>query len=156
SKGEAKVLWDDKYLYVAFQLEDKDVWATKTARDDKLWTEEAVEVFLDADGDKATYVELQVNPKNAVFDSYLPKYRENQNDFEAGMKPAVFVDGRVDKRDDTDKGWSVEMQIPLVSARGKDATMKNVPPVIGTVWRANFFRMDMPAGKPQAGTAWSP
>lgn len=155
SKAEAKVLWDDKFLYVAFQLEDKDVWATKTGRDDQLWKEEAVEVFIDADGDKATYVELQVNPKNAVFDSYLPKYRENQNDFDAGMKTAVFVDGTVDKRDDADKGWSVEMQIPLIAARGKDATMKSVPPVVGTVWRVNFFRMDMPAGKPQQGTSWS-
>ena len=34
--------------------------------------------------------------------------------------------------------------------------MANVPPQVGTVWRANFFRMDMPAGKPQSGTAWSP
>ena len=24
------------------------------------------------------------------------------------------------------------------------------------MWKANFFRMDMPAGKPQAGSAWSP
>ena len=111
SRGEARLLWDDKNLYVAFQLEDKDVWATKTARDDKLWTEEAVEVFLNADGDSATYVELQVNPKNVVFDSFLPKYRENQNDFDAGMKTAVVVDGTVDKRDDADKGWTVEMQI---------------------------------------------
>ena len=34
--------------------------------------------------------------------------------------------------------------------------MKNVPPKVGTEWRVNFFRMDMPAGTPQAGTGWSP
>ena len=156
SKAEAKVLWDDKFLYVAFALEDKDVWTTLGSRDDKLWTQEAVEVFIDADGDKATYVELQTNPKGAIFDSWLPKYRENHNDFDAGMKVAVNVDGTVDKRDDTDKGWTVEMQIPLVAARGPEATMKNVPPTVGTIWKVNFFRMDMPAGKPQQGTAWSP
>jgi hypothetical protein len=27
---------------------------------------------------------------------------------------------------------------------------------VGTVWKVNFFRMDMPAGKAQQGTAWSP
>jgi len=156
SKAEAKVLWDDKFLYVAFALEDKDVWTTLSSRDDKLWTQEAVEVFIDADGDKATYVELQTNPKGAIFDSWLPKYRENHNDFDAGMKVAVNVDGTVDKRDDTDKGWTVEMQIPLLAARGPEATMKNVPPTVGTIWKVNFFRMDMPAGKPQQGTAWSP
>ncbi len=159
SVADAKVLWDDKYLYVGFTIEDADVWSTLTQRDDKLWTQEAVEMFIDAAGDgKDTdhYVELQTNPKGAIFDSYLPGYRKNQNDFDAGMKVAVNVDGTVDKRDDKDKGWTVEMQIPLEAAKGKDKEMKNVPPVVGTTWRVNFFRMDMPGGKAQQGTAWSP
>lgn len=156
SQAEAKVLWDDKYLYIGFAVEDKDVWSTLEKRDDKLWTQEAVEVFLDADGDGKTYIELQANPKGAIFDSYLPAYRQNQNDFDAGMKVAVNVEGTVDKRDDADKAWTVEMQIPLDAAKGKEKTMKNVPPVVGAAWRANFFRMDMPGGKAQQGTAWSP
>ena len=155
-RTEARVLWDDRFLYVGFTIADKDVWSTLDKRDDKLWTQEAVEVFLDADGDGKTYVELQANPKGAIFDSYLPKYRENQNDFDSGMKVAVSVDGTLDRRNDVDKGWTVEMQVPLSAARGKEKEMKNVPPQVGTSWRANFFRMDLPAGKPQQGTAWSP
>jgi hypothetical protein len=144
-KTEAKVLWDDKYLWVAF---DK--------HDDKLWTQEAVEVFIDADGDGKTYVELQTNPRGAIFDSYLPAYRQNQNDWDSGMKVAVKVDGTLDNRTDTDKGWTVEMQIPLEAAKGREKEMKNVPPKVGTEWRVNFFRLDMPTGKPQWGSAWSP
>ena len=155
SAAEAKVLWDEENLYVAFQIEDSDVWSTLDKRDDKLWTQEAVEIFIDADGDGKSYVELQTNPKGAIFDSYLPSYRKNENDFDSGMKVVVHVDGTIEKRDDTDKGWTVEMQIPLAAAKGKEATMKNVPPVVGTVWKVNFFRMDMPAGKAQQGTAWS-
>jgi hypothetical protein len=155
-KTEAKVLWDDKYLWVAFQVDDKDVWSTLDKRDDKLWTQEAVEVFIDADGDGKTYVELQTNPKGAIFDSYLPSYRQNQNDWDSGMKVAVKVDGTLDNRSDTDKGWTVEMQIPLEAAKGREKEMKNVPPKVGTEWRVNFFRLDMPAGKPQWGSAWSP
>jgi hypothetical protein len=156
SKAEARVLWDDKYLYVAYQMDDADVWTTMDKRDDKLWTQEAVEMFIDADGDGKTYVELQANPKGAIFDSYLPAWRKNENDWDSGMKVAVKVDGTIDNRDDTDKGWTVEMQIPLEAARGKEKEMKNVPPKVGDAWRVNFFRMDMPKGKPQAGTAWSP
>jgi hypothetical protein len=155
-KTQAKVLWDDKNLYVAFNCEDKDVWATMDKHDDKLWTQEAVEMFIDADGDGKTYVELQVNPKNATFDSYLPAYRKNENDWNSKMKTAVKVDGTVDKRDDTDKGWVVEMAIPLEDAMGKEKTMKNVPPKVGTEWRVNFFRLDSPAGRPTLGTGWSP
>ncbi len=155
-KTTAKLLWDDKNLYVAFECEDKDVWTTLDKHDDKLWTQEAVEMFIDADGDGKTYVELQANPKGATFDSYLAAYRKNENDFESNMKVGVKVDGTLDKRDDTDKGWVVEMAIPLEAARGKLKEMKNVPPKVGTEWRVNFFRLDMPSGRPQVGTAWSP
>lgn len=155
-KATAKLLWDDKFLYVAFEMEDKDVWSTLDKRDDKLWTQEAVEMFIDADGDGKTYVELQANPLGTVFDSYLPAYRKNENDWDAGMKVGVSIDGTVANRTDTDKGWIVEMAIPLEAARGKEKTMKNVPPVVGTEWRVNFFRMDLPANRSALGSAWAP
>jgi hypothetical protein len=155
-KTTAKVLWDDKNLYVAFEMEDRDVWSTLTKPDDKLWTQEAVEMFIDADGDGKSYVELQTNPRGVVFDSYLPAYRQNQNDWQSNMKVGVKVDGTVDLRTDVDKGWVAELAIPLEAARGKEKEMKNVPPKVGTEWRVNFFRLDMPAGRPQQGTAWSP
>jgi hypothetical protein len=155
-KTNVKVLWDDKFVYVAFDNEDKDIWSTLDKHDDKLWTQEADEMFIDADGDGKTYVELQVNPKGTTFDSYLPAYRQNQNDWDAGLKAGVNVEGTLNKRDDEDKRWTVELAIPLEAARGKEATMKNVPPKVGTEWRVNFFRMDQPNGRPQAGTAWSP
>ena len=155
-KTTAKVLWDDKNLYVAFEMEDKDVWSNLTKPDDKLWTQEAVEMFIDADGDGKTYVELQTNPRGAVFDSYLPAYRQNQNEWQSGMKVAIKVDGTLDVRTDVDKGWVAELAIPLSAAKGKEKEMKNVPPVVGTMWRVNFFRLDMPSGRPQQGTAWSP
>jgi hypothetical protein len=155
-KTTAKLLWDDKNLYVAFINEDKDVWATLDKHDDKLWTQEADEMFIDADGDGKTYIELQVNPKGATFDSYLPTYRQNNNEWESGMKAGVKVDGTLNKRDDTDKQWVAELAIPLTAAMGKEKEMKNVPPKVGTVWRANMFRMDQPNNRPQSGTGWSP
>lgn len=117
-KTEARVAWDDKHLYVAFQCEDDDVWSDLKKRDDKLWTQEAVEIFVDADGDGEDYVELQVNPNGAIFDSYLPTYRKNQNDWNGGLEAKVKVEGTVNKRDDKDKGWSVEVAIPWSDVRG--------------------------------------
>jgi len=154
-KTQAKLLWDDKNLYVAFINEDKDIWTTLDKHDDKLWTQEADEMFIDADGDGKTYVELQVNAKGATFDSYLPTYRQNQNDWDSGMKAGVTIDGTLNKRDDEDKKWTVELAIPLEAAKGKEKEMKNVPPKVGTEWRVNFFRMDQPNGRPQSGTGWS-
>src|SRR5207237_6586273 len=147
-KTTARVVYDDKNLWVAFEVEDKDVWSTLDKRDDKLWTQEAVELFIDADGDGKTYVELQTNPRGAIFDSYLPAYRQNQNDWDSGMKVAVKVDGTLDNRNDVDKGWTVEMAIPIDAVKGREKAMKNVPPKPGTEWRVNFFRMDTPQGRP--------
>lgn len=155
-KTSARVLWDDKFVYVAFVNEDKDIWTTLDKHDDKLWTQEADEMFIDADGDGKTYVELQVNPKGVTFDSFLPTYRQNQNDWDSGMKAGVTIDGTLNKRDDEDKKWIAELAIPIDAARGREKEMKNVPPKVGTEWRVNFFRMDQPNGRPQSGTGWSP
>jgi len=71
------------------------------------------------------------------------------------MKAGVNVEGTLNKRDDEDKRWTVELAIPLEAVKGKEKEMKNVPPKVGTEWRVNFFRMDQPNGRPQSGTGWS-
>src|SRR5262249_983453 len=123
---------------------------------DKLWTQEADEVMIDADGDGKTYIELQVAPNGTTFDSYLPGYRQNQNDWESGMTSAVKVDGTLNKRDDVDKGWTVEIALPLWAVEGGADPGPQVPPRVGDVWRINFYRMDLPKGRPQLASGWSP
>jgi hypothetical protein len=165
-KTEAKLLWDNKFLYVAFENTDSDIWSSLTKRDDKLWTQEADELMIDADGNAKTYIELQVAPNGNVFDTYLPEYRKYEDTIDPKRKPyswnskmnvKVHVDGTLNKREDTDKGWTVEMAIPLEDVTGLDkATALKLPPAPGDVWRINMFRMDMPSGKPQQASGWSP
>jgi len=161
---EAKVLWDDKNIYIGFENVDSDVWSDLTKRDDKLWTEEAVEVMIDADHNGKTYVELQVAPNGTIFDTYLPTYRKYEDSIDpkakiyswsSKLKAAVKVDGTLNKRDDQDKGWTVEMALPLADANGLDKPGVKMPPSIGDMWRVNMFRLDSPKGKPQVAVAWS-
>lgn len=162
----AKLLWDDKFLYVAFENADTDVWSNLTKRDDKLWTQEAVELMIDADRNGKTYVELQVAPNGNVFDSYLPEYRKYEDTIDPKKQPyswnskinaKVVVDGTLNKHDDKDKGWTVELALPLVDAKGMDkAETPKLPPTVGDVWRINMFRMDVPQGKGQQASGWSP
>ncbi|MDB4981060.1 MAG: hypothetical protein JWM82_1812, partial [Myxococcales bacterium] len=165
-RTEAKLAWDNKYLYVAFDNQDSDVWSNLTKRDDKLWTQEADELMIDADGNGKTYVELQVAPNGNVFDTYLPEYRKYEDSIDPKQKPyswnskliaKVAVDGTLNKREDKDKGWTVELAIPLEDVKGLDKDSKvKTPPAIGDVWRFNMYRMDMPQGKPQQAVGWSP
>jgi hypothetical protein len=165
-KTEAKLLWDGKYLYVAFDNQDTDIWSNLTKRDDKLWTQEADELMIDADGNGKTYVELQVAPNGNVFDTYLPTYRKYEDTVDPKLKPyswnskmiaKVSVDGTLNKREDKDKVWTVEMAIPLEDVKGLDkASPVKIPPAVGDKWRINMFRMDMPQGKGQQASGWSP
>ena len=65
----AKIIWESDAVYIAVESIDQHVWAKLTQRDSNTWEEEVVEVFLDPDGDKRDYLELQVTPANVVFDA---------------------------------------------------------------------------------------
>ena len=73
------------------------------------------------------------------------------------MNAKVFVNGTLNKRDDEDKGWTVELALPLEDVKGLDKDQAvRIPPVAGDMWRVNMYRMDMPQGKPQQASGWSP
>src|SRR5256885_1067336 len=75
-KTEARVLYDDNYLYFAFRCVDDNIWSTMRRRDEHLWEEEVVEVFLQADPNQPSYIELEVNPLGTVLDIYLLSARK--------------------------------------------------------------------------------
>jgi hypothetical protein len=140
-KTTVRLLWDEANLYVAFDAEDPDIWGTKLKKDDDIYNEDAVEVFLDADGDGATYNELQVSPHNTNFDASFVTRRSDLPTamaWESGMKSAVQVKGSLDDASDTDERWTVELQIPIAKLNH----VPHVPPVKGDVWRFNAYRLE--------------
>jgi hypothetical protein len=157
--GKARLLWNDQNLYVAYEVEDKDIVGgfPKTAKDPHLWTKDTVELMIDpdGDGDNEDYYEIQIGPQNLVFDSQFDKYNEPKTDpdgpfghqeWSSGLKSAVVVDGTLDKPGDEDKGYVVEAQIPWKSF----SKAKKAPPADGDVWRMNFYAM-----QENSGVAWS-
>ncbi|MBC7287858.1 MAG: carbohydrate-binding family 9-like protein, partial [Armatimonadetes bacterium] len=156
---EVKAAWDGRYLYVAFTCKDTDAWATMKNRDDHLWEEEVVEVFVDPDGDGTQYKEFEVNPLGTVVDLNIA--RPAHGDLAGalawnsdGWQTAVRVAGTADNRNDTDQGWVCEMAIPLA-----DIAAPRSLPRPGDTWRVNFYRIDRPnKTDPNAGvefSAWS-
>jgi len=153
-RTEARVLWTTDALWVGFDSGDRDLHSTFQNRDDSLWEQDAVEVFLDPGGDGRDYYELQVSPRNVVFDSLLPRYRRNRNEWNSNMETGVRLDGTLntDEGDETrDRGWTAEMRIPWSDLTHAPSS----PPAVGDVWRANLFRMEWHEGA-VSGAAWSP
>ncbi len=152
SRTEARMLWDDQNLYFAFDCEDADLFATMKNRDEHLWEEEVVEIFIDPDGDERNYIELEVNPLGTFIDLFVlkPVVAIPYQSYNIPAKWAVKVDGTVHNSSDKDKGWTVELSLPLKEA----VTAPNLPPKDGDKWRLNLYRIER---KPAAQyAAWSP
>lgn len=138
-KTTARLLWDDSALYVAFDCVDPDVWGTMMKRDQPIYTQETVEIFLDANADQKTYDELEVSPNDTIFDAYFPARRTDMDlGWTSGMTAAVRVNGTLNNPKDEDQGWTVEMRIPYAHL----AEVPHVPPKKGDRWRFNLYRLE--------------
>ncbi len=161
-RTQAKMLWDDTYLYIAFVCQDSSLWTTYTQRDGNLYRNDVVEVFCDPDGDGLNYCELEVNPLNVVADLTLNKpYSSGGSSNWAwnldSMKTAVWVDGTVNVLDSLDKQWICEMAVPFKGIKSLAPT-KAFPPHPGDSWRIQLARQDYVQGGSTAieQTTWNP
>jgi Carbohydrate-binding family 9 len=151
-KTEARVLYDDNFLYFSFRSVDDNIWATFKQRDQHLWDEEVVEVFLQADPQQPGYIELEVNPLGTMLDIYLldirkPLHYESWNSQK--LKWRVEVIGTVDGKGG-DQEWTCEIALPMEDI----VSAPHLPPRAGDRWRLNLYRVEQ---KPvPALLAWSP
>ena len=150
---EARMLWDDEHLYVAFVSEDANI-ATPFFKDDEpLYTSNVVEIFLNPSGDLARYDEIELAPSNALFDASFTGRRQGMDlAWSSHARHAVHLDGTLNDARDTDRGWTAELAIPFASLTG----MPKPRPERGDKWRFNLYRLRQGPGQPGEGQAYSP
>jgi hypothetical protein len=142
-KTHAKLLWDDANLYIAAELEDPHVWANLRQRDTVIFIDNDFEVFIDPDGDTQAYYELEVNALGTTWDLLLLKpYRDGGPPVTgwdiAGLKVGTHVDGTINYPVDIDKGWTVEIKLPLAALKECSTGL----PENGDKWRIDFSRVE--------------
>lgn len=140
----AKFLYDNENLYIGFvALADRNLFNSVTKNDGETWNQDVVEVFIDADNDQKTYLELHVTPSNTQFDALFLTHKKPDwrlaRTFVSHMRSAVHAVGTVNKSGDVDTMWSVEIIVPIKHLK---PYIKNVPPKVGDIWRVNLFRRD--------------
>lgn len=159
-RTRAKMLWDDQYLYIGAELEEPDVKATLTQHDSVIFHDNDFEVFIKPLPDTESYYEFEMNALNTSWDLFLDKpYKmhgkaDNSWDIE-GLKTGVAVQGTLNKSDDKDKGWTLEIAYPLTAFNSRQQVP---PPQVGTVWRIDFSRVEWKVigQKPEDNWVWSP
>ncbi|MHA1243162.1 MAG: carbohydrate-binding family 9-like protein [Candidatus Heimdallarchaeota archaeon] len=60
-------LWDDKYLYIAYWVEEPNVQATLTERDSLVYMENDIELFI---AGKDCYYEFQINALGTIYEVF--------------------------------------------------------------------------------------
>lgn len=143
-RTRVKMAWDERYFYVAAEMEEPHVWATLTAHDSVIFHDNDFEVFLNPTGDTLNYFEFEINALNTGWDLFLPRPYKKQgkadNSWEIpGLLTAVHIDGTLNDPRDTDRGWSAEIAFPWSAFTPRSGAGRPRP---GDAWRVNFSRVE--------------
>ena len=142
-----RALWRDEGLIVRFDAIDPSPWHTLTDRDDHLWNEEVVEIFIDPDGDGRNYAELEINPANVVCDLQIfegsPNLRSDIGWDLANLRSTV--ERSFDAAGRT-VGWTAIALLPWSDLATLNETDVSFPPQRGDRWKVNVFRIKRPGG----------
>lgn len=144
-----KVLYSETGIYFLFDCVDKKLSATLKGDFLNIFTEDVVEVFLWPDESFPLYFEYELSP----LDYELPIIIPNINGKFYGWQPwhyegerrtrhATSVTGGKKESLAAVDGWKAEFFIPYKLL----VPLNNVPPVSGTKWRANMYRIDYDKG----------
>lgn len=149
-KSSVRILWDEKNIYLFFDVKDGYIQARTTERDGPTYFDDCAEIFLipvpenkqlhfcfETNVIKTTndliFINDFANGKHGVFKGYNPEF-----------KVAVTIDGTLNDNTDIDKGWTMEMAIPLKSF---NEVIRLNPIKEGAVWEFLAVRQDRDANE---------
>jgi hypothetical protein len=148
-------------FFLRFDVYDEKPWHTMTRRDEHIWEEEVVEIFLDPDRTGLNYYELEINPVNVLCDLVVVKpwpelHSDPAWDF-AGVETRVVPYRGEHAGPD---GWTATARLPWEGFRALPSRVP-LPPGAGDRWRFNLYRIKRPNGPARphddvVHAAWSP
>jgi hypothetical protein len=159
-RTRVKMLWDEQYLYIAAELEEPDVKGKLTQHDSVIFHDNDFELFVKPLPATESYYEFEMNALNTGWDLFLNKPYlkggEADNSWDIpNLKTAVSVEGTLNQSGNRDKGWTLEIALPWKAFQLRQPDVKQ--PTAGTMWRANFSRVEWLTGHPhEENWVWSP
>ena len=148
-----KLLRDQQYLYVGYECADTDITATHEKRDDPVYKDDCVEIFLKPSDKTDHYIGLEMNARGVLFDYYYAYPEKNDYSFNlAGVQLKTALRGSLNNDNDQDQGWSLEVAIPWQSL---NKLAEQLPPA-KTTWRAQINRWDGIEAKGRRLSMWCP
>jgi hypothetical protein len=144
-----RVCFDAQALYVRFDCDDRDIWGTYTDRDDPIYDQEVVELFIGpGSATPSRYFEFEVSPNSTLLDAAIFNPTSRRADLKLDLSwncPGLTWEAGRDER--AGRWWAI-LIIPwmgLVPDGDLPAT-----------WRANFYRIERPRDEEPEFSCWSP
>lgn len=148
----ARVIYDDKYLYVSFLCQEDRIGALQkqTAERDAMtiFHDDVVELFLSPVGDAGRFWHIAINPLNTQWDAFMTANPKDNLEWQSATKIG-------------ENAWTVEIAIPFAGLETHRAFE-------GQTWRVNLTRQRKPQSEnsswnsvedgfqnPQGFGAWS-
>lgn len=110
--SETRLVWGDGYLYLSLYAADEDVETRTTKHDGPLWLDDSFRVTLWRPGTE--YV-IEVSPKAVITDSIREDGGAYDYSWESGAHASHELDGTMNKPDDEDEEWVIELAVPFGS-----------------------------------------
>lgn len=157
-KSQFKIMYSAKGIYVLFDGQDNKITTTFVNDFENLFEADVFEVFFHPDSQMPLYLEYEINQLEKELVLIIP----NLNGKYAGWVPwhyekdkcvikKISVTGGKMKPGSNIQSWRAELFFPYQLF----SPLSNVPPVSGTTWKANFYRLDYDSGK-MIKWAWAP
>jgi hypothetical protein len=145
----ARLCHDGTAIYVRFDCDDHDIWGTYEQRDDPIYDEEVVEVFISPGPETPTrYYELEVSPNGVLFDVLIDNPTSQRADLQTDFTWDCPGLRWWASRDDRAGRWWALLAIPWAAIGPPGAPQR--------LWRANFYRIERPRGAAPECRCWSP
>jgi hypothetical protein len=146
---KVKVLYSSTGIYFLFRCQDEKLTTTMQADNMNLWEEDVVEVFLWTSEDFPVYFEYEISPMDFELPIMVPNYKGKflgwlpwKYGGDRRIIHATCSEGGEKKGGRTVSAWLAEFFIPYKLLD----PLPQVPPVSGTKWRANMYRIDYDKG----------
>lgn len=154
-----KVLASSTGIYILFYGEDDKITTEDYKDMDKIWNGDVFEVFFHPNPKETVYYEYEVNQFEkqlvlTISDSegglaWVPFNEYGKEQY--GVENKVEITGGAKQLNGKIKLWSAEIFISYKSL----GLLPNVPPKSGTIWNANFCRLDYDTGN-MVKWSWTP
>ena len=138
--------WSEQFLCFQYICQDSFVRSDYTKRDEPLYEQDVIEIFIDEEGNGIHYIELEISPHNVIFD-------------------AKIINNGQGKVTDIDLAWDIEgLRTEIHRPQSEiyiyyiyiPATNFAAPLEKGKTMKVNFYRIDEQRSGEREYQAWRP